>query len=300
MKKILYTLFILLAVVDISHAQTDSPLKVKYMITHDSQKNLFTAWVVPSYDTPNINNPDTEERGVTAQFTLRVPRGYKLSYLSDVRGVWEKNPVAIGTQEGFAKAGISTNYEYYVIGKSNAETNFGTFKKGEPVAIFTFAGSGESPEKVTILDGHDPFVKIVDKYFALNIQNSFYSRSGQSAASTTRPLEQGSGSITLKEMIAEIANQVVATTDNEEFSKVLVYPNPTSDLVNLKFFVERSDANISIDLINISGNNQSLKKMKGTLGINNTQISLKDFTSGLYILKTVIDDNIYTQKVIKN
>ena len=289
----------LLAVLEISHAQTESSLKVRYMITHDSQKNLFTAWVVPSYDTPNINNPDTEEKGITAQFTIRVPRGYKLSSLSDVRGVWEKNPVAIGSQEGFARAGISTNYEYYVIGKSNTETNFGAFKKGEPVAIFTFAGNGGIPEDISILEKADPFVKLADKHFALNVQNSFYSRSGQSAVNTARPLEQGSGSITLKEVIAQIANQVAITTENEELSKVLAYPNPTNDVMNLKFFVEKSEANISIDLINTLGNIQSLKKMKGALGINDTQISLKDLTPGLYILKTIIEDKVYTQKVIK-
>ena len=167
------------------------------------------------------------------------------------------------------------------------------------MALFTFQGNGGDMSKVSILENSDPFVKLADKNFALNVQNSFYSRSGQSSQMTAKPLEQGAGSTSLKNVFQVIAQQVSKNTTIEPDQKLLAYPNPTADIVNLKYFVEQNDANINIELVNNIGNVQPLKKLKGTLGINTTQVSLKDFNTESYFIKMTIDDKVYTQKVIK-
>jgi hypothetical protein len=280
-------------------AQTESSLTIKYMVTYDDTKKIFTAWLVPEYDTPNFNNPDTQEKGVTAQFSLKVPHGFSISSISDENGVWEKNPTKIGSQKEFSKVGIDSNFEYYIIGKGNSETNYGTFKKDEPVALFTFQGKGGDVSKVTILENNDPFVKLVDKNFALNVQNSFYSRSGQSSQMSAKPLEQGAGSTSLKDVFKAIAQQVSKNTSVEPDQKVLAYPNPTSDIVNLKYFVEQNEVDVNIELVNNVGNIQPLKKLKGSLGINTTQVNLQNFNTGAYFIKMTIEDKVYTQKVIK-
>ncbi|MES2518629.1 MAG: T9SS type A sorting domain-containing protein [Bacteroidota bacterium] len=300
MKTIKNILFVLLFVSFSSvQAQTESDLKTKYMITYDQVKDVFTAWIVPTYDTPNFNNPDTEEKGATAQFSLKVPRGFTLTSLTDLKGTWEKMPTRIGSQKGFLKANVDPQFEYYIIGKGNVETNYGTFKTGEPIAIFTFKGTGGDATKVAVLENNDPFVEIADKQFSLNVRNSFYSRSGQTTKSSAKPLEQDAGSTSLKEVLAVIASKVLKEVDSEGEYKVLAYPNPTSGLVNLKVFVEKENASIGIDIIDGRGISQQLSKSKGVVGINTLQVNLKNVQQGEYFLKTTIDDKIYTQKVIK-
>jgi hypothetical protein len=280
-------------------AQTESDLKTKYMITYDEGKDVFTAWIVPTYDTPNFNNPDSEERGVTAQFSLKVPREFSLISIADIKGSWEKTPTKIGGQKAFSEVKIDPQFEYYIIGKTNAETNYGAFKSGEPVAIFNFKGKGGDFSKVAILDNNDTFVEISDKSFSLNVRNSFYSRSGQASKSLAKPLEQDAGSITLKEVLAVMASKVSKEVGPESENVVLAYPNPTTNLVNLKVFVEKENAIIDIDLIDSRGIAQQLSKLKGTIGINTVQVNLKDARSGDYFIKTTIDDKIYTKKIMK-
>lgn len=300
MKTIKNILFVLFFVsLGSVQAQTESDLKTKYMITYDEVKDVFTAWIVPNYNTPNVNNPDTEERGVTAQFSVKVPRGFNITSVSDLKGTWEKNPAKIGSQEGFKKANVDPLYEYYIIGKGNVETNYGVFKAGEPVAIFSFKGTGGEATKVAVLENNDAFVGIADNQFALNVRNSFYSRSGQTTKSSAKPLEQDAGSTSLKEVLAQIASKVSAEVNTEAEYKVLTYPNPTSGLVNLKLFVEKENANIGVDVIDTRGISQSSSKVKGNIGMNTLQVNLKDARSGEYFIKASIDDKIYTQKVIK-
>jgi Secretion system C-terminal sorting domain len=299
MKNVIIVFLLSLVRVSSISAQTESSLTIKYMVTYDDTRKVFTAWLVPEYDTPNFNNPDTQEKGVTAQFSLKVPRGFSISSISDENGIWEKNPTKIGSQKEFSKVGIDAAFEYYIIGKGNSETNYGPFKKDEPVALFTFQGNGGDVSKVTILENDDPFVKLADKNFALNVQNSFYSRSGQSSQMTAKPLEQGAGSTSLKNILEVIAKQVSMNATIEPDQKVLAYPNPTADIVNLKYFVEQNDSDVNIELVNNIGNIQPLKKLKGSLGINTTQVNLKDFNTGSYFIKMIIEDKVYTQKVIK-
>jgi uncharacterized repeat protein (TIGR01451 family) len=170
-------------------AQQLSANQVNYQLTYDANTQLYTVWVVPKYATPNANNTDVNEFGATAQVSLKVPKDFVIQNITDIRGTWEKNPLKLGSQPVFASGGLDPNYNYYVIGKTATETNYGPFTNGTPVSLFTFKGNAcYSP--VGILAKADPFVAAAKNLASLNTACSFYSRSGQTPSGNVIPLEQ--------------------------------------------------------------------------------------------------------------
>ena len=82
------------------------------------------------------------------------------------------------------------------------------------------------------------------------------------------------------------------STDNFDRFQFETYPNPVRDILNIS-------ANTSIDkveLYNLLGN--QVKSIN--LNSRTNQISLSDLSQGVYILRTYIQGNISTQKLIKN
>ncbi len=165
---------------------------VSYKVTYNANTALYTAWVVPNYNVPNIYNSLTTEKGATAQFTLVVPKDFVIQNITDIRGVWDKAPLKLGPgQPGQDWTGYSLdpNFNYYAIGKSPGETDYGTFLNGQQVALFTFSSNGCFGE-VAVLDPNSPFTSAASALYALNVGNSFYSRSGQPSGGNQNPLEQ--------------------------------------------------------------------------------------------------------------
>ncbi len=282
-----------------SVAQTESMNQVKYMVTRDSLTQVYTAWVIPSYDLPNSNNADSEEKGATAQFSLKVPKGFVITGIADIKGIWEKNPTKIGWQSSFAKAGVDPAFEYYIIGKTFAETNYGTFKKNEPVALFNFTGRGANASKVQVLESSDKFIKIADEQFSLNVQSSFYSRSGQASSMLAKPLEQFLQPTTLKKVLVENATAVNATTQEASDYKLLAYPNPVKDTLRLKYFVEQTTSEVSIELVDGKGAVLNTIKQKPVLGYNSSQVPMNNVINGAYFIRTYFDNKVQTVKVVK-
>lgn len=280
-------------------AQTSSQNQVKYMISRDSLTQLYTAWVVPNYDLPNSNNADKEEKGVTAQFSLKVPKGFVLTSLTDIRGTWEKNPTKIGNQPIFTNLGLDANFEYYIIGKSNTETNYGVFKKNEPVALFNFTGRGGELSLVQLLANDDKLITIAEQQLSLNVQSSFYSRSGQYASIAAKPLEQFERPTTLKKILTENAAAVNTVVEEASDYKLLAYPNPVKDTLHLKYFVEQVSSEIKIELVNSKGGVLKTLKQKPVLGYNTSQMPMKETVDGLYFVRTYVDNKVQTIKVIK-
>lgn len=206
-------------------AQSESAYPVKYMITYEATTNSYTAWVVPEYSLPNVNNGDTEEKGATAQVTVKVPNGFTITAIRDLKGTWEKTPSKIGGQTALLNAGADAAFGYYVIGKSPSETNYGAFIRGEPVALFTFSGQGGNPADVTVLETNDPFVQLADRELALNVGSSFYSRSGQAATSLAKPLEQFAAKTSMPTVLADMAEKLA------HISRDLVRLEPADDAV---------------------------------------------------------------------
>lgn len=280
-------------------AQSVSTNQVKFMVSRDSLTQVYTAWVIPNYDLPNENNPDKEEKGVTAQFSLKVPKGFVLTSLGDIRGVWEKNPTKIGSQAIFSTLGLDANYEYYIIGKSSTETNYGSFKKNEPVALFNFTGRGGNASLVQVLENSDKVISIAEQQLSLNLQSSFYSRSGQYSSVTSKPLEQFLQPTTLKKVLAENATAVNAVAEEATNYKFLVYPNPVKDTLSLKYFVEQANTEINIELIDAKGSVLKTVKQKPVIGYNTSKMPMNNVIDGAYFVRTYFDNKVQTVKVIK-
>jgi hypothetical protein len=297
------------------NAQDYSAFRVKYMVTHDASKNLFTAWVVPKYNTPNYNNGDSEEKGATAQFTIKVPLNFTISQIQDIKGNWGKNPLKIGEQKliptnirqnksGQVNAnGLEFGYAYYVLGKAPAETNYGQFQEGEPVALFSFKGKGGNPADVSAMESHDPFVIIADETMSLNVGSSFYSRSGQKPSVTAKPLEQFAEPTTLQVVLdkatRKAATNSVYSAEIGSDSKVIAYPNIATEVIMVKYFSEQEGSNLNLDVINLVGNSEISQKVTTTLGFNLIKINVSTLQSGSYIIKSVQGNKISTNKFTK-
>jgi hypothetical protein len=287
-----------------ANAQQSSPNKVKYMITFEGGKSLYTAWVVPSYSTPNFNNPDTEEKGATAQFSLKVPNGFVISSFKSLKGNWEGYNSKIGNEPYFKEAGLDTGYEYYILGKAPTETNYGHFESGEPIALFSFTGNTMRSGEVAVVENEDEFVDIAYNKLSLNVAASFYSKSGQKAQVDSRPLEQFYSKIDLGTVVKEAAEKLGATEsllleENDPSKNVLVYPNPSDSIVNLKYFSLQEGGNAQIELYDQNGSVLKSKDELAKRGFNTTQLDIQNLIGGTYLLRTVIANNIITKKVIK-
>jgi hypothetical protein len=196
-KKLLFAPLFILFVTNLL-AQGGSNFRVRYMVTQDEVSHVYTAWVVPEYDTPNFNNGDSEEKGATAQFTLKVSKGFSIGSIQDIKGAWDKQPFKINPQTLGIDA--ESHYEYYVIGKEVGETNYGTFQSNAPVALFSFKGEGQATE-VSALENTDPFIVLAKNKASLNVSSSFYSRSGQRPLMEAKPLEQFVAPITIETVL---------------------------------------------------------------------------------------------------
>lgn len=165
---------------------------VSYRLTYDPVSSQYTAWVVPEYSLPNANNTGTTEKGATAQVTLAVPSSFLISNITSVNGIWSSSPMKLGPgqpNQDWSSYSLPANTNYYVIGKSADETDYGSFVSGTPVALFTFQGQS-CVGVVRIIEPNEPFITAADAAYSFNVANSFYSRSGQPAGGNQVPLEQ--------------------------------------------------------------------------------------------------------------
>lgn len=291
----------LFGLVPLVQAQNISSLSVRYLVTYDAAGKEFTAWVVPDYDTPNANNPDTDERGVTAQFSLKVPKSFVLTQLQDVRGNWDKKSVKIEPQRYFVNPATDA-YAYYTIGKAPGETSYGEFKRGEPVALFTFKGSSVEPDQVQVLDVSDPFIGIADDALSLNVRGSFYSRSGQNFAPGTRPVEQFVKPINLKAVLKNAQQKDAKGTQaaaEEPTGSVLLYPNPVQQVLTVTYFSEKDQVPTAVEWIDLQGVVRQTKQGVARQGLNTMQLNLATYPSSTYFLRTTINGKPTTGKVTK-
>lgn len=304
MKKLIAAALLVGSTLSVAQAQSESNFRVKYMVTYEVPKKLFTAWVIPEYNTPNQNNGDTEERGVTAQFSIKAPNSFVLSGIQDVKGTWEKQPAKIGGQAEFLRAGADPGFGYYIVGKTPSETTYGEFKQGEPIALFTFTGQGGDPAAVTVLENNDPFVRIADRQLSLNVGGSFYSRSGQASRMTARPLEQFAEVTTIKTVLTDMAQKLKAATpagaETADEKLVIAYPNPVADVLNVTYFSGLDGADVRVQVIDMKGGIKQSGQHKAKWGFNTVQVNMAASTGGMYLLKTTVGDKVVTKKILKD
>lgn len=88
----------------------------------------------------------------------------------------------------------------------------------------------------------------------------------------------------------------INTVDPQEI-KLSVSPNPNNGIFQLSFEVtKRSD--LSIEILNASGQRVFLNTQSGFLGKYSKQLSLKQFSSEFYLLKIQHDKKTYLQKIL--
>lgn len=305
MKKYFLTITVLLSFCFFgTSAQQRATNSVKYMVTFDKATAMYTAWLVPNYSTPNFNNPNTEEKGATAQFSLKVPKGFELTNFQNIKGEWDKGGSKIGSDVYFKDAGVDMNFEYYIIGKSPVETNYGNFQEGEPVALFSFKGQTATPDKISVLENSDQFVDIAYNKLSLNVASSFYSRSGQAPKMDARPLEQFTKKADMQEVVKELAAKLGATEslliEEADVSKnVLVYPNPADTIVNIKYFSLEDDAAAKIELFDQNGTALKTKEEVAKRGFNTAKFDVTNLSGSTYMIRTTVGGNVITKKVVK-
>ncbi len=284
----------------------DAPMlssnEVRYMLTREPSTGVFTAWIVPNYSTPNANNPESEDFGATAQFSLKVPKDFVLTDLRDIRGSWDKTAYKLTTPDAYVKTGGKADWAYYVIGKAARETNYGSFTAGDPVALFTFRGTGGDPTQVAILSTDDSFVQFANQEMALNVRSSFYTRSGQRSSMTVTPLEQMNGVISLKKVLKDKQEQTgsaIDTDDDLSQLSVLVYPNPTTDVVQVTYFSPNDQAAVSLDILDANSTARRTSVQPAKAGLNTVQFKVGDLPGGVYFVRMMMEGKPVNKKVIK-
>ena len=75
----------------------------------------------------------------------------------------------------------------------------------------------------------------------------------------------------------------------ENLNNFLIYPNPTSEVITIS--IENFNGNIQTEVYDLIGN-----RLQTT---NETTISLRDYSKGIYILKVTYGDRVQEVKVIK-
>jgi uncharacterized repeat protein (TIGR01451 family) len=79
---------------------------------------------------------------------------------------------------------------------------------------------------------------------------------------------------------------------------VSIMPNPANDYVSIRFYVEKQ-GEVTIRLVDNAGKTILLQKQKVSKGNNMLQLNeLNKFTTGVYALQVLINDEIVTQKLI--
>lgn len=277
---------------------------VRYMVTYEPATSLYTAWLIPNYNTPNANNPETDDRGATAQFSLKVPKAFVLTSVGDVRGVWDKTPYKLVPPAALVQTGaVDADWAYYIIGKSPQETNYGPFVSGEPVALFTFKGNGGAPEQVQVLDTEDKFVQLAESKLALNVRSSFYSRSGQRASMSAHPLEQMNGVVSLSEVLknkqAQLGIDPQSTQESVADLSVQAYPNPTTDLIEVKYFSAADQPGVRLELLDAQGNVKLTNVLQAKTGFNSTRFVVSALPGGVYFVRGQVQGQRVTRKIVK-
>jgi len=83
--------------------------------------------------------------------------------------------------------------------------------------------------------------------------------------------------------------------------KLFVYPNPSSDIVNINFEFPKFNTkeNVSLKIYNIMGTEVYSKSIDVTTMLQTT-INMDFLPDGIYMIEFVTNENVYNQKVIKN
>ncbi len=111
-------------------------------------------------------------------------------------------------------------------------------------------------------------------------------------------LEVSNGSDSDQEVKAQYISIVVGIEEHLNIEQLLVYPNPTDGIFNLKIS-SRSNQQLTYSIFNPQGKLIMSKESNLVTGDNTFQIDLEKHAAGIYLITLKIEDQQYTIKVNK-
>lgn len=101
----------------------------------------------------------------------------------------------------------------------------------------------------------------------------------------------------LEEMTSLSLQEMVST---EEFSNISVYPNPTTDIINIEIEGGQSENNVSASVYDLNGRLvEQLVNGKKFSGTTTLKWNGKESHSGVYTVSIVLNGRHYSQRIIK-
>ncbi len=98
--------------------------------------------------------------------------------------------------------------------------------------------------------------------------------------------------------ISDTAYFLIPTgVDEISVSKLLIYPNPVVDVLNIEFEF-RNNQKVELKIVNILGEVMYFEKVNQSELSYSNKFDFTKFSKGLYFVKLKLDKNIITQKVI--
>lgn len=101
---------------------------------------------------------------------------------------------------------------------------------------------------------------------------------------------------TKKEITKKPTKEAVTTTPFEELSSMQVFPNPTTDFVNIQF--EGVKAPLTINVISLDGKEMYTKTIQNFDGNYNDQLDFTTYPAGVYLINLKQNDQQRTQQVV--
>jgi hypothetical protein len=96
-----------------------------------------------------------------------------------------------------------------------------------------------------------------------------------------------------------LSSSAVRTNEPATFNKVMVAPNPVSDVLNVAFD-SKKDQNIRISLTDMTGRTVISTQKDAVQGVNAFQIPAAQLSAGIWMLRLENGQEVKTIKVVKN
>jgi len=144
---------------------------------------------------------------------------------------------------------------------------------------WTFDGFNVAPSDFTVIEGENTVQEIFeDSHEVRIIHNDAISYDGK--------VVEGSLNISL------ILSSFLLSNEDEDLSKLKLYPNPVNSIINLKLPYESSG---SVKFYNVLGENVLSKIVSSTT----TQIDVSELKSGIYLVRIQTENQSTIKKIIK-
>ncbi|HET6244648.1 MAG: T9SS type A sorting domain-containing protein [Bacteroidetes bacterium] len=167
------------------------------------------------------------------------------------------------------------------VGNSAPTADF-TFSAVENTVSFTSTGLGATSYSWNFGDGSP----------ISSVQNPVHSYADYGNYSVTLIVTNNCG-------VAYTQVQLVTTgiADHNEAYTFDIFPNPTSDLVNIKF-TGLQTKNLTVKVISYNGQLIVNDQLNNFTGVYNNSLNLRNYASGIYTVQVVTDNGIITKRIV--